>query len=76
MIEIESVSSYEGSEGEAEYAGGQGKNAPKECFIEILQTYQESLFYYDYDYNSLYRFQMSSAILRLFSFEIADQNLQ
>ena len=43
MIEIESVSSYEGSEGEADYAGGQGKNAPKECFIEILQTYQVSL---------------------------------
>ena len=42
-IEIESVSSYEGSEGEADYAGGQGKNAPKECFIEILQTYQVSL---------------------------------
>ena len=71
MIEIESVSSYEGSEGEAEYAGGQGKNAPKECFIEILQTYQVSLYY-----DSLYQFQMSSAILRLFSFEIADQNLQ
>ena len=43
VIEIESVSSYEGSEGEADYAGGQGKNAPKECFIEILQTYQVSL---------------------------------
>ena len=42
-IEIESVSYYEGSEGEAEYAGGQGKNAQKECFIEILQTYQVSL---------------------------------
>ena len=43
----------------------------------LLKFYKHIKYhYYYYDYNSLYQFQISSAILRLFSFEIAYQNLQ
>ena len=43
----------------------------------LLKFYKHIKYHnYYYDYNSLYQFQISSAILRLFSFEIADQNPQ
>ena len=71
VIDIESVSSYEGSEGKGEYAGGQGKNAPEECLMRI---YKHIMYHLIHD--SLYQFQISSAIFHVFSFEIADQNLQ
>ena len=42
MIDIESVSSYEGSEGE--YAGGQGKNSLKECLMRIYKYIKYHLY--------------------------------
>ena len=53
------------------------KMLQKNVLLKFYKHIKYHYYYYDYDdYNSLYRFQISSAILRLFSFEIADQNLQ
>ena len=52
------------------------KMLQKNVLLKFYKHIKYHYYYYDYDYNSLYQFQISSAILRLFSFEIADQNLQ